>query len=412
MNLGGSKSEKRLDALDGLRGYAALIVVPYHTITGIKPDSIPFLVGTPLIEMGASDPWMTKLAIAIFNGESAVLLFFVLSGYVLTRSVAQDLSRHPLLNVSIAFAIRRLFRIFPSLATCLIAIFIIVNTVHWLIPLSATSYSVKQLLANLLLLDFPLNGATWTLQAEMLAMPVMLAAGVLVGRWGLSGTAVLLLSALLVTRSALLNQGTYFLTVFQFYFIAGAVAFGIAGRVPEKARGLVPWWLVLAAFMAVSQLGLSPSVERYLRPALAGWLVGLIAVAPPRMLEHKVSVFFGRISYSFYLWNVLFMNLLLSFRDSFPLWLTQNQAVWGLVLALPIIALSIPPCQPHLYTRGAPRHCRRAQAFAAYSWRRCRKLGRRASHKRIALFRQAGGEIPGRKSACGAPRPKAPAGCS
>lgn len=332
----------RLEALDGLRGYAALAVVPYHMITGIRPDTIPFLVSTPLLKMGADDPWITKLAITIFNGESAVLLFFALSGFVLARSVAEELKRYPFVRASVAFVIRRFFRIFPSLAACLIAIFLVVNAEHWLIPRADTSYTVRQFLANLLLLEFPLNGASWTLQVELQAVPLMLAAGYLISRWRLAGAALLLLASFVVTRSALLNQGHYFLVVFQFYFVAGAVAYAVADRVPVRMRAIVPWWLVLAAYMAVSQIGMAPSWERYLRPALAAWLIGIVAVMPPPVLERRFSVFLGKISYSFYLWNVLFLDLLLSFRASFPAWLTGNQALWGLLLAIPVVALSIP----------------------------------------------------------------------
>jgi peptidoglycan/LPS O-acetylase OafA/YrhL len=58
-----------------------------------------------------------------------------------------------------------------------------------------------------------------------------------------------------------------------------------------------------------------------------------------------VSVFFGKISYSFYLWNVLFINLLTGFREALPAWLVNNYALSGILLAIPIVLITIPLSQ-------------------------------------------------------------------
>ncbi len=343
---GGTKGQRlngqRLDGLDGLRGFAALVVVPYHTITGMRPDTIPFLVGTPLFRMEASDPWITKLWLTIFNGESAVLLFFILSGFVLTRSLVDDFRHYPVVTATMAFVVRRLLRIFPSLLACLIAIYALSNAAHALIPAADISFSGAQLLANAALIDFPLNGATWTLQVEMLAIPVMVVAGLLTGRWGVAGAVAALIAAFVVMRSGQLNFGFLFLVIFQFYFVAGALAWALSARQSENTRSFVPWWAILAAFMFVNQLAISPTLAFYLRAGLAGWLVAVLATSPSRVLQHRASVFLGKISYSFYLWNVLFMNLLFSFRDDFPPWMAQHQALSGLLLAIPIVIATIP----------------------------------------------------------------------
>ncbi len=308
----------------------------------MTPDTIPFLVGTPLFKMEASDPWITKLWLTIFNGESAVLLFFILSGFVLTRSLANDFRHYPVLTATMAFMVRRLLRIFPSLLACLIVIYALSNATHALIPSANISFSGAQLLANAALIDFPLNGATWTLQIEMLAIPVMIVAGLLIGRWGVAGAVAALIAALVVTRSGQLNFGFLFLVIFQFYFVAGALAWVMVARQSEEKRSLVPWWAILAAFMIVNQLAISPTLAFYLRAGLAGWLVAVLATSPSRVLQHPASVFLGKISYSFYLWNVLFINLLFSFRSDFPPWMAQHQTLSGMLLAIPIVIATIP----------------------------------------------------------------------
>ena len=66
----------RIDALDGLRGLAALIVVVRHTMNAIAtPDGVQRAV------------LQSALAV-VLNSEGAVQLFFVPSGYVLAASWA------------------------------------------------------------------------------------------------------------------------------------------------------------------------------------------------------------------------------------------------------------------------------------------------------------------------------------
>src|SRR5262245_4759677 len=59
-------------ALEAIRGGAALVVVVWHVCVGFFPYSL--------------DGWWQGSPLNLFmNGQSAVQLFFVLSGYVLTR---------------------------------------------------------------------------------------------------------------------------------------------------------------------------------------------------------------------------------------------------------------------------------------------------------------------------------------
>jgi peptidoglycan/LPS O-acetylase OafA/YrhL len=65
---------QRLTYLDSIRGFAALSVVIYHTNGWLDFTKDPFF--------HSSVP--THLLNVIFNGPSAVSLFFVLSGFVLS----------------------------------------------------------------------------------------------------------------------------------------------------------------------------------------------------------------------------------------------------------------------------------------------------------------------------------------
>jgi len=102
------KSE-RYESLDGLRGIAALIVVIFHFLCAYVPG---------LISEYALHPWRgsdTPLAI-FYNGEFAVAIFFVLSGFVVANSAAK---RH----LPVAFnLVQRYVRLaVPVLASTLLA---------------------------------------------------------------------------------------------------------------------------------------------------------------------------------------------------------------------------------------------------------------------------------------------------
>ncbi len=60
----------KLVELDALRGIAAMMVFVGHFCYGIAPSSVPHLAGTPFY--------------VVLNGPAAVIVFFVLSGFVLT----------------------------------------------------------------------------------------------------------------------------------------------------------------------------------------------------------------------------------------------------------------------------------------------------------------------------------------
>jgi peptidoglycan/LPS O-acetylase OafA/YrhL len=83
--------------LEALRGLAALVVVVWHFFLGLAPSVLimPGLYGTPFY--------------AFVHGSAAVGVFFVLSGYVLTRRYFESGRK----RVLIIGALKRWFRLFP-----------------------------------------------------------------------------------------------------------------------------------------------------------------------------------------------------------------------------------------------------------------------------------------------------------
>lgn len=148
----------RLGWLDALRGYAALVVVLFHLS--------PLMLG--------SERHMAVYRV-IDLGKYGVLLFFLVSGYVIPMS----LERHGSLR---RFWIGRLFRIYP--AYLFAVVFLIVCTAA--IPAVLRDQTVSSVLGHVTMLSDPLGlrGAVrvfWTLSYEMVFY--LMVAGLFAWRW-------------------------------------------------------------------------------------------------------------------------------------------------------------------------------------------------------------------------------------
>ena len=135
-----------------MRGIAALTVVAYH-VHGQFSD-------TP------STGWDTA-AFAVLNGFSngigAVVAFFVISGFVLARSL--EANPDPL-----RFFRNRLFRLFPAAVALLTALH------QWfgIYVMYEGDFSPANVLLNMLLIRTDINAVMWSMKVECLATPLIL----------------------------------------------------------------------------------------------------------------------------------------------------------------------------------------------------------------------------------------------
>ena len=281
-------------ALDGLRGVAILLVFGFHLPFG------PFR-----------------------SGSYGVILFFVLSGYLITTILLRELDTNDKVNLR-RFYTRRARRLLPALLVVVFAYLVIQVTVlgdpeQWW----GRSWPVLAYIANYA----ELSGAqlfhlthTWSLAIEehfYLLWPVVLLA--IPSRRRLAITCSLVV-ALVLWRHGLLLSGLprdriYFGTDTNAFAPLVGCALAIAlheRRLPVAGRNV--------SSLAVGLLILASCIQwqyfdrRLLYGTFPVAILAMFAIygaihQPASWLEHPVLRWFGKVSYGLYLWHYMIISL-------------------------------------------------------------------------------------------------------
>ena len=318
-------ADERKIELDGLRGYAAIVVVIYHSILGLDGTQLDRILRGAWSDFGPYEV-ATKIFLKVFDGELAVTLFFVLSGTVLFKSLMREDGG---LGSAGRFYVRRFFRIYPALLVCLVVCGLAFAA-------GGRAVTMQDFIANALLYDFKINGATWTINAELIA-PVFLLlcyAGYKAGRdWGLALVAFGLMYLLA------LPQFDGYLVLFNISWIGFALGALIPTRIGQIAASILPRWSWVAALIAAIIL------RWPLREIFIALFVAAIyyrrADGIDAFLSSRISQFLGKISYSFYLFNVLFLELICDRLRQYP-WAVAHPLEAGICVAAVVTACIIP----------------------------------------------------------------------
>lgn len=275
------RSSDRIDAIDLLRGFAALAVVLFHFTTRYRQ-----------LHGGGE-----SLAIEVPYGHYGVDLFFIISGFVITMTIARCRSVQD-------FLISRVSRLYPVFWVSALLTYVVGK----LLPLPGVEHSVTQLLANLTMFNEfihirPLDSAYWSLTYELgfyLAIVALFATGAItrieVFCW------IWMAGALTFHLwSRWLPHPLHYMTVLHTYGHLFAVGIALYRM---RSQGVTPSrWLLLPAAVLV-QFAIGTLVDTLaiviclalMGMALAGWL---------RPLCTPVLLWLGAISYPLYLTHEL-----------------------------------------------------------------------------------------------------------
>jgi peptidoglycan/LPS O-acetylase OafA/YrhL len=307
-----------MHALDGVRGVAAVVVLLYHLTLMARPR---------LEETAGLWEWITQSPLRpLTAGSEAVLVFFVLSGLVVSIPALSGtfdwLRYYP----------SRLIRLYlPVIGAVLLAVALIslvprlpgaITPDSWLADRVASSVSIGQIIdeSSLLPQTYTIVNVLWSLRWEVMfsvLLPVFVVVGLAVRRRRALAAAIsiaLMVAGRLVDVDALVYLPTFFLGTMIAVNLTELRAW--ANRINTRGRGLI--WGALAGASAV--LLVASWLARPFAPAgsnlsaalwgLAGaGAAGLIIVAigspcAARMLSARLPLWLGRVSFSLYLVHV------------------------------------------------------------------------------------------------------------
>jgi peptidoglycan/LPS O-acetylase OafA/YrhL len=305
-----------LPRLESLRGLAALTVAAFHAWQSpwLDPDG-----HTYSYLRSAHEAWPApfgKLLAAIAPGNSAVNLFFVLSGFVLTLSLVR--AGQPAFQSIKPFVLARAFRIYPAVFATIAVFAIVYWTTGQLLSYPA-AYEPASLIQNALLLATSIDGVMWSLQLELLAIPLLLLGYALYRMFGLAGLLVLLaaLIGLSMHGSWLrLTSTPYGLAVLN-SFVVGMIASLVSpkfvgGVAPTAAKAL---FLVSVAGFYSTQYTVGAGSRWFItvEACFAAIMVTLLAYGAlgkaGRFFDLPIIRYYGKISYSFFLLHPLALIL-------------------------------------------------------------------------------------------------------
>ena len=348
---------RRWDSLDSLRGVAALLVVTFHC----AQVAAGFAVRTNPLSLAAwSEPWTwlkyTPLRVLVSSGPSAVVLFFVLSGFVLSLPFLRAGPRPSYAG----FALKRLCRIYPAFAVTILisaALYAFVqpapipalsewfNEVLWDQPLTP-GYVARNLAMTGIQADMTLDLVMWSLVHELRISLVFPALFLATRRWPVAS---LIASVAIGVACTAMVSGEYPRSIpmsfvdsgrFVFLFTIGIVLAGNVAAIRRRMDGL-SGLVVLALWLLAAALILSPGPTLY-RYFNFTWGVGaalMVALTVgslrvDRALSAAALGWLGRVSYSLYLVHLPLLIAAVHLADGhLPLTVTIPAAVLASLIA-------------------------------------------------------------------------------
>ena len=333
-----SARKHRISELDGMRAFSVALVIVYHSWLWAKTFYVP-------TEMG----WLID-----YVGLLGVKIFFVISGFIITRLMLEEVAETGRFSARVFF-IKRVFRIIPAYWTYL-------TIMTLLAAFGVVASDTSNLLPSLFFMSDFLqwgNGFfyahSWSLSVEeqfYLMFPLLV--GVLVGKGARRTSIILGVIYFLVLFSP--NVGK----IVRVHFSAVDIGFLNHFRFIIAGVLLSVWWdsfggikrtnLLFPLAALVSLLGMVylqdafPGVAFFgkyffmlVEPALITTLMGWILYHPAHfgVLRWSAVQWLGRISYSIYLWQQLFTG-----APNLYLKVPQPTLPWAIVLILVCASLS------------------------------------------------------------------------
>lgn len=293
----------RLHFLDGLRGIAAMAVVCFH-IYRMTPLYEPLRTIFPL-----------PLHLYAAYGGMGVLIFFVLSGFVIPYSVRNSHINWPFVG---RFLLRRSIRLDPAYWVTIVVAVAVRLALHFggndPTPLPTLGQVASHFVYLQGILDYPqIVSVFWTLCIEIQLYGVLLALLAISQRAGSEGRGdprilkslpfiiVLAISFVMMARGS--EDGRFFIDYWYMFFFGTVTFWTLDHRLPRAC-----WWLMALTILTNAIVRQSIDCTMVLATGSVIYLAGRTGQMR-RWLNFGWLQYLGRISYSLYLTHFLGANL-------------------------------------------------------------------------------------------------------
>lgn len=287
----------RINYLDSLRGIAALMVVIYHANCWLDFTKDKFIQSTT----------PSHILNIFFSGNTAVALFFVLSGFVLSLKYVNkstDKSRDESIKFHLGeFLIKRIFRLYPAFWAVLVIVYVIFGGKPLTFLQESTLLFNQYETIHLVPID-------WTLIIEA-KMSILMPIFIIICYFGYRY--VLFFAFILLVFFDIGNYVVHFIIG-----IAIALNFNLLTAENWQNSKLYPYryliygliFLLLSAdqiyFIIINHTDLHKSNTNigFLAKGIASGMVIILVICSPKIqifLENKILIFLGKISYGIYI---------------------------------------------------------------------------------------------------------------
>jgi len=355
----------KLGFLEGIRGWAALIVVAHHFVLLFYPALCSGDLIQVHVSSGNLEHFIAKSPLNIlYSGNFAVCIFFVLSGFVLSYKYFKTDNA----SILVEYSLKRYFRLLPPVLLSVIIGYLVlkfpcydlnaVNAVtksgDWLTQMNSTTPSIMGAMYNAFIDSF-INGVNtyspvlWTMNIELLGSLLLFA--------------VLYVAHFFEQKASILCIVMIVLVFGQLYYYSAFLAGSLLCLHYTKQNAInnaKRWWGSILLLAGGIYFGSYPAAWKYVNESIyapvtfksidlysfyhvLGSALIILAVLKMnwamRLLSGRIAAFLGKISFSVYLVHLFIImclttNLFLYFQPS----MTYKLAViYSILISLPVI---------------------------------------------------------------------------